>query len=220
MKHTSSRDDVARARSRREKLLNEARHELILDAARSAFLQHGLAGTTLREIAKRAGYTPGALYTYFSSQEEIYGALLADSLQKLTAAIEAAGAGVEGAPPDRGRTATCLRDQAMAFYFYYRDHPNELDLGLYLFNGTRPRGLTPELNRQLNDRLMEALAPIRRGLEALGLTAEESTLETAGIFSHVVGALVLRNTGRIRLFGVNADTLAQRYLDALLLRLG
>ena len=32
----------------------------------------------MRQIAQRAGYTAGAIYSYFSSKEEVYGALLAD----------------------------------------------------------------------------------------------------------------------------------------------
>lgn len=219
MKHSSLDNEISHNRTQREQRLNETRRRLILDAARSAFLEHGLAGTTLREIAKRAGYTPGAIYTYFSSQEQIYGALLAESLQTLTAAVESAGHSGTHAQTDRRDIARTVRNQALAFYVFYRDHPHDLDLGFYLFNGTRPRGLTPELNRQLNGQLMDALAPVRRGLAALGLSAEESLVETTGIFSHIVGALLLKNTGRIRLFGLEPDELVERYLDGLLLRI-
>jgi AcrR family transcriptional regulator len=34
----------------------------------------------MREIARRAGYTPGAIYSYFASREEVYAALLGESL--------------------------------------------------------------------------------------------------------------------------------------------
>ena len=74
----------------RESALNQARRTLILDAARSAFFELGLDGASLREIAKRAGYTPGAIYSYFANLEEIYGALLGESLQRLNQVIEAA----------------------------------------------------------------------------------------------------------------------------------
>ena len=134
--------DTAASRVVRESTLNQARRTLILDAARSAFFELGLDGASLREIAKRAGYTPGAIYSYFVNLEEIYGALLGESLQRLNQVVEAA--------KPSGNSASAidmLRAKAEAFYVFYRDNPKELDLGFYLFDGMKPRGLTPELNQ-------------------------------------------------------------------------
>lgn len=198
----------------RETALNQARRTLILDAARSAFFELGLDGASLREIAKRAGYTPGAIYSYFVNLEEIYGALLGESLQRLNQVVVAAQAS--------GKSASAielLRAKAEAFYVFYRDNPKELDLGFYLFDGMKPRGLTPELNQELNDQLMAALNPVQMQLEALGMGTEEAILETSAVFAHIVGVLVLNNTGRIRLFKQNPDMLFERYMDSLIQRL-
>jgi AcrR family transcriptional regulator len=205
---------TAETRMVRESALNQARRTLILDAARSAFFELGLDGASLREIAKRAGYTPGAIYSYFANLEEIYGALLGESLQRLNQVIEAAKA--SGKPSS---AVALLLTKAEAFYVFYRDNPKELDLGFYLFDGMRPRGLTPELNQELNDQLMAALKPVQVQLEALGLSAEEAVLETSAVFAHIVGVLVLNNTGRIRLFKQNPDALFERYMESLIRRL-
>lgn len=207
-------DATAETRVVRESVLNQARRTLILDAARSAFFELGLDGASLREIAKRAGYTPGAIYSYFANLEEIYGALLGESLQRLNQVIEAAEA--SGKPSS---AVALLLTKAEAFYVFYRDNPKELDLGFYLFDGMRPRGLTPELNQELNDQLMAALKPVQVQLEALGLSAEEAVLETSAVFAHIVGVLVLNNTGRIRLFKQNPDALFERYMESLIRRL-
>jgi AcrR family transcriptional regulator len=193
-------------------VLNQTRRALILDAARAAFFELGLDGASLREIAKRAGYTPGAIYSYFANLEEIYGALLGESLERLNAVVEAAES-------DSSLPLDLLRVKARAFYTFYRDNPRELDLGFYLFDGMKPRGLTSELNLKLNERLMAALQPVQAQLSALGLGAEAAVSETTGVFAHIVGVLVLHNTGRIRLFEQNPDTLFERYLDALSERL-
>jgi AcrR family transcriptional regulator len=201
---------TAESRAVRESTLNQARRSLILDAARSAFFELGLNGASLREIAKRAGYTPGAIYSYFANLEEIYGALLGESLRRLNQAVEAA----EG----YGGSSTAidlLRAKAEAFYVYYRDHPKELDLGFYLFDGMKPRGLTPELNHELNEQLMAALRPVQLQLEALGLSSKQAVIETSALFAHIVGVLVLHNTGRIRLFKQNPDQLFERYMVSL-----
>ena len=214
----STRQNGATAESRvvRESVLNQARRTLILDAARSAFFELGLDGASLREIAKRAGYTPGAIYSYFANLEEIYGALLGESLQRLNQVVEAAkGAGRSSS----AKAIDLLRAKAEAFYVFYRDNPKELDLGFYLFDGVKPRGLTPELNQQLNEQLMAALRPVQVQLEALGLSADESVIETSAVFAHIVGVLVVNNTGRIRLFKQNPDSLFERYMKLLIQRL-
>lgn len=207
-------DGTAESRVVRESTLNQARRALILDAARSAFFELGLDGASLREIAKRAGYTPGAIYSYFANLEEIYGALLGESLQRLNQVVETTKVCDESSSPK-----DLLRAKADAFYLFYRDNPKELDLGFYLFDGIKPRGLTPELNQQLNEQLMAALRPVQDQLEALGLGTEGAVIETTAVFAHIVGVLVLNNTGRIRLYKQNPDVLFQRYMDSLIQRL-
>lgn len=192
------------ARAARQQAVTDVRRALVLDAARSAFFELGLEGASLREIAKRAGYTPGAIYSYFDSKEQVYGALLGESLERLNAFVAAA--------PDT------LRGKTGAFFDFYRENPRDLDLGFYLFRGMQPRGLTPALNKQLNARLGDALAPLRWQLVALGLTAAEAQTEVTALFAHIVGLLLLSHTGRIRMFGQTSQALFARYLDALLAR--
>ncbi len=200
-------------RALRETALNEVRRTLILDAARSAFLELGLDGASLREIARRAGYTPGAIYSYFASREDIYAALLGESLLRLRRCVD------DAMPSGSAEASALLRSGVMAFFTFYRDNPQDMDLGFYLFNGVRPRGLTPELNQLLNDRLRTALQPMQQMLVRLGLTDEDAVIETTAIFAHVVGLLMLNNTGRIRLFRQNAQELLARYLDQMTARL-
>ena len=51
---------------------------MILDAARSCFLQFGFAKTSLDDIAKRAGLSRPLLYRTFKNKEDIYGAVYDD----------------------------------------------------------------------------------------------------------------------------------------------
>src|SRR5258708_15048952 len=69
-------------RDTRQRVLVDARRALLLDASRAAFFELGLEKTSIREIAKRAGYTPGAIYSYFASKEEVYTALLWHTLNR------------------------------------------------------------------------------------------------------------------------------------------
>lgn len=234
------------ARVVRQRAVADVRRALVLAAARSAFAELGLEGASLREIAKRAGYTPGAIYSYFASKEEVYGALLGESLERLNAFVNAAtpestvadsGARGRTAADSRARRATAagpgtrrgasaraqaahgtVRTKATAFFDFYRENPRDLDLGFYLFHGMQPRGLTPALNERLNARLRDALAPTLDGLVALGLAPADAQAEVTALFAHIVGLLVLSHTGRIRMFRQESQALFGRYLDALATR--
>ena len=209
----------------RQRAVTDVRRALVLAAARSAFLELGLEGASLREIAKRAGYTPGAIYSYFSSKEEVYGALLGESLERLNAFVAAAEPAPERRPASGQLEATrlrrvqrTLRAKATAFFEFYRESPRELDLGFYLFHGMQPRGLTPALNERLNARLRDALAPTQQALVALGLDTDNAQAEVTALFAHIVGLLLLSHSGRIRMFHQQSQTLFDRYLDALIAR--
>lgn len=199
------------ARQLRQQTLSETRRALVLDAARAVFEEHGIEGASIREIARRAGYTPGAIYSYFDSKEAIYGALLAESLDRLNAAVRAA-------QPADASAAAFLKAKARGWFAFYAANPRELDLGFYLVHGLAPRGLTSELNQRLNARLLEALAPCEQALVALGLQAGAAAQENTALFAHGVGLLLLQHTGRIRMFRQDPTELFDRYLDALLLR--
>lgn len=199
------------ARQARQQALADVRRERVLDAARAAFIELGMDKTSMREIAQRAGYTPGALYHYFASKEEVYGALLGESLDRLNAQVQAAVA-------PRSAAVRRLRDTAVAFFDFYRTHPRDLDLGFYLFQGMKPRGLTPALNEALNARLLQALQPMQAALTDLGLSATDALREVTALFAHTVGILVLSHTGRIRMFKQASVDLFQAYLEQLLQR--
>jgi AcrR family transcriptional regulator len=49
-----------------------------LEAASSLFAEKGFDGTSVEEIARRAGFTSGALYSNFKSKEELFLTLLTD----------------------------------------------------------------------------------------------------------------------------------------------
>lgn len=204
---------IATAREARQRAQSDARRSLILDAARAAFAELGLEGASLREIARRAGYTPGAIYSYFASKEDVYAALLGESLERVVAQVEAARARSAKLGP-----AATVHATATAFFDFYRDHPRDLDLGFYLFPGMQPRGLTPALNRALNERLRDALRATEAALQALGMAPADTLVEITALFAHMVGLLMLGHTGRIRMFRQSPSGLLATYLERLVAR--
>lgn len=201
------------ARQQRQQTLSDTRRALVLDAARAVFGELGLEGASIREIARRAGYTPGAIYSYFDSKEAIYGALLAESLDRLHAAVAQAR-------PRGRKPSALLKAKALAWFGFYASNPRDLDLGFYLVHGLAPRGLTSELNQHLNARLHDALRPCEDALRQMGMGAAAALRENTALFAHGVGLLLLQHTGRIRMFGQDANALFEAYVDDLGLRAG
>ena len=63
----------------------ETRKREIIDAARACFLRSGFHRTTTDEICREASITPGGLYHYFGSKEELIAAVIETSA---TAAVD------------------------------------------------------------------------------------------------------------------------------------
>lgn len=207
----------AAGREDRRRAVNAHKRRIILEAAGRVFSQQGLEGASLRAIAREAGYTPAALYFHYADKEEIYGDLLAASLQRLDAAVAEAAAAADGtALAGEGSAAVRLRAAAFAFFDFYRDHPSDLQLGFYLFRGMRPLGLTGELNSRLNAALCAVLDRMQAPLAAGGLNAAAAKRATAALFAQTTGLLLLLHTGRIKLFGFDARDLLGDYLDRLI----
>ncbi|WP_395315759.1 TetR/AcrR family transcriptional regulator [Variovorax sp. UC74_104] len=176
------------AKIQRRQALSDARRMLVLDAARAVFLEAGIEGASVREIARRAGYTPGAIYSYFESKEAIYAALLDESIQRLQTAVA-------DAPVSQDGPGQALAARAQAWFDFYAANPRDLDLGFYLVQGMRPRGLTSELDHELNDHLYQALRPCEEALQELGLDADTALRENTALFAHGVGLLLMQHTG-------------------------
>lgn len=63
--------DTARGNASPQGSKRELRKEQLLDVATHLFSRYGLEGTTTKDIAREAGVSPGLLYHYYSSKEEL-----------------------------------------------------------------------------------------------------------------------------------------------------
>ena len=77
------------ARSRKENLAAFHRNT-ILEAANALFLKKGIAGGTMDEIAKEAGYSKSTVYVYFRSKDDIVDHLVYEGMGHLLQRLEQA----------------------------------------------------------------------------------------------------------------------------------
>lgn len=103
--------------SRRDRRRLTTREE-ILAAARELLLEVGPEGLSLRQVARRADFSPAALYTYFSSKDEIVASLFAESFERLDAYLRRVPADL---PPDQR-----VIELGMAYMDFARDNPMDL----------------------------------------------------------------------------------------------
>lgn len=61
----------------------ESRPGEVLSAALDLFVEHGFASTRLEDVAARAGVSKGTLYLYFKNKEELFKAVVRESIVPL-----------------------------------------------------------------------------------------------------------------------------------------
>ena len=190
---------------RRKAAVSAFKRELIREAAKRVFVEVGLHQTSVREIAKAAGYTTGAIYAQYASKEDVYADILRESLTTMALAVEQAAA----AAPAGRKGAAALR----AWFEYFRARPAEYDLGFYLYGGAKPAGVGKDLNRELNVRLKRVYAAAADALEADGLVkaSEKHERAVAGA-SWMFGVLLMFRTGRLKILAVDVDLLVDECL--------
>jgi AcrR family transcriptional regulator len=200
------------AKQKRRGALQAVRREGILQAARAVFSRDGLDGATLRAIAAEAGIAVGTVYLHFATKEALYAEMLAGSLADLQKHLREA---VAQAAQDEQLVAA-----ALGFYGFYRARPDDLYLGLYLAQGLKPVGLTPELDRLLNGRLIQCYTILGDGMRQIAaLDAERLRAETVSLAAAITGALVLETTGRLKVLGDGGEAVVRRAVNALMARL-
>jgi AcrR family transcriptional regulator len=116
--HHEHREELRELRhSRRERRHRETREE-ILDAAREVLLERGAADLSLREIARRADFSPGALYKYFDSKDDVIKALADKAMGALLVAF---GAASPDMPPDERAL-----EMGMVYLEFARRNPEDV----------------------------------------------------------------------------------------------
>jgi AcrR family transcriptional regulator len=109
-------DDEPRL-SRRDRRHHDTREE-ILGVARELLLEVGPEALSLRQVARRADFSPAALYNYFSSRDELIVSLFSESFAKLNSYLERVPTDL----PLRKRVV----ELGMAYLDFGRENPMDL----------------------------------------------------------------------------------------------
>lgn len=96
--------------------------QAILDAALALIQASGIDGWSMRELADRVDYTPGALYRYFDGKAALLAAITEDALQQLHDRLAAC--------PTDDEPRAGLEALGMAYLQFAADRPTQFRVGL------------------------------------------------------------------------------------------
>jgi AcrR family transcriptional regulator len=131
----------------------EATRNRVILAARELFDEQGYEGTTIRQIAKRAGVSVGSVFTTFATKGEILSQVMQERLNRLYAELDRV------LPHLRGSTADRLRSM-FAIHFAFEAQQMRLFLAhiVAAYDVTLPSAATPfGKNQRLQDIIFECL---------------------------------------------------------------
>jgi AcrR family transcriptional regulator len=160
------------------------------DIERSAlelFVEKGIDGTSIRDIAQRAGVTEGALYRHHPSKDSLVGALFRAAFASFSERLHAAQA-TAGSSSDR------IRAMVRAFYQQYDEDPYQFE---YVVR-TRHSLLDEARMREKENPAAIIERVIAEGMKAGEFPRQDTALATSLLMGLVMEAPVARKFGRLK----------------------
>lgn len=184
-------------RERREREREQAR-DTILAAARTLMREVGPQAMSLREVARRAEYSPATLYEYFKDKDDIFQALFREGFQRFGEALRAV--------PTEQPTVTRLRSLGHAYVNFADANPEHYKV---MFGEPIP-GFCPtdEAAAEANETFQILLRCIAAGVADGSFHAmndEEVLIAAATTWSLLHGFVTLAHANRFGGQGVTPD---------------
>jgi TetR/AcrR family transcriptional regulator, repressor for uid operon len=146
----------------------QARREHILDAAERCIANAGFHRTTMQDICREAGISPGALYVYFDSKEALIAGISERDRQEFAERLEALASA-----PDFMQALRMLGEQ----YFLEengKDHRMSIDIGLEATRNPR----VGEIFRRFDRYIVDSFEALFRRLQREGRIAPALDIAT------------------------------------------
>lgn len=103
----------------RQEREREATARAILDAARELFVAEGYQNVSIRKIAEKIEYSPAAIYSYFSSKDDIFLALAEEGFHLLFKSAE----DCRGRQDPHATSLDCIRSAFLNIYNFSKAYP-------------------------------------------------------------------------------------------------
>ena len=172
--------------ARRTKEAAAVTREQLLDAAECVFRERGVAGSTLGEVAAKAGVTRGAVYWHFRDKSDLYAAMCERATLPLQTMVERAGVSPHADP------MAALRELALTALARLACDTRAQAVFDVMFHKTAT-GLEPLAERERRDRghcLLQVERVLAQAVEKRQLPADTDTaLATRALYAYIEGVM-------------------------------
>ncbi len=182
--------DAASEKQARIAEVHAFKRRAILSAAREVIARQGAAALTIRNVAKAAGYTPGAVYSYYANKDDLALELLSSDLHDLTRYLKGRDDKRAGENDDV-RLAALLSDLVTKL-----QDGNVLAQTAPLFD-TAANPADSEMGRALTGRIIQMLTLMAGPLAVQGHDADDTNRLAVTFAALALGTAALEKSGRL-----------------------
>ena len=194
------------SREERHQQARATTRRAILDAALELFIADGYAQVSIRNIAVKVEYSPGAIYSYFTSKDEIFFALAEEGFRILGAK------GITRAPSDN--PLDDVRAAAWRLYEFSKEQPEYFAL-VFLDRHVPRIGREYERFSFMSEMRNRTLAQVQRCIaEDVFPPTTNAEVALRLLFAPIFGIAALRLSHRLAP-SVDADALVRDAIDTM-----
>jgi AcrR family transcriptional regulator len=201
--------ETAETKPNRRVLSKQRTRQKVLASARALFIERGYETSTVRDIARKAGMSTGAVFANFADKSDLFEAIIMEDFDQVAEAMRAAAAA------NRGPIEARLLDILSAGYGYYAD---SLPLGQAILAQSWLRPLNAELRARAALKVL--LGIIGDVLREAARTSEIRQDFDVRLVSEMLWSAYLGNYRRAIYDGWNLETLRARLADQIGIVLG
>ncbi|HEX3917986.1 MAG TPA: helix-turn-helix domain-containing protein [Caulobacteraceae bacterium] len=188
------------ARTNQRALAKQRTREKILAAAKALFAERGYEGATIRDIAKAAGMSTGAVFASFTDKSDLFAEIAETVQADLHRALREAQEGLEGKPAVVAMLQTAAERQL-----------GELALFQAVMSALWTPGLGTQLRRRLNRRPVVSL--VATALKPVFACSETVTSADISLLAEMIWDAYVSILRRASLDGLTVDAVKGRIAD-------
>jgi AcrR family transcriptional regulator len=155
----------------------EARRDLILETARRLFSERDFRSVTVREIAARAGVSPGTIYRYYQNLDELFLEIFLAGAREITRRIDL---------NRQGKMGWSLARFCEIYVGYLNDNMTFYQMMGYFMLGGR---LSADTTQKLNTTMRELMDRVEMVVNEAGI-AGDTRLVSHALFSAMNGIMI------------------------------
>lgn len=185
----------------RRAIAKQQTREKVLQAAREMFIERGYEGATIRDIARAAGMSTGAVFASFTDKPELFDAILSEEFAALGDPMR-----------DAAATGPSARDALMGMFgAAYRAHATQLPLIQAALAASWTR--TPEAEKLRRDSLRPIRTLVTEALERAVERGELTARFDMRLVSDVIWDLFLAGYRPAAFDGLSVETQTEKLAE-------